>query len=181
MPAPTTRPSSVYHSYLREENWQHDRSWANPFYKTQFPAFTGSTDLDEPLVRIVLAGMDALAVKDDSSCWTIRPRIDRIELVWSQKDDARNERRGAILYADGTPMVYVMHALAGYGGSGPWLTESIFKQLGIAELFEEINTAVPHQNYHVVVSREATGVIEDTVVALPWTEPLPEWRWWRIA
>lgn len=140
-------------------------------YGTPFLAINHyNTDRDEELMRYIIAGVD---IKHREGHPNVHP-ITRVEFFQNPEE----ELRGAVLFDNrGTALFHVVHALLGYGGSGPLLSRAICDELGIpSELFNEINTSLWGQNrYMVVISREQITELKGVMVALPHGTP-GEWR-----
>lgn len=135
----------------------------------------GTWRMLEPL----LAGIQVLAHEKgfDAAYSTIA----RLEFFWSVEDD--DEYRGvAIFDSRGQLVVHVLHALLGYGGSGPTLSRQIMGLLGVSiEMLDDIQRAVWNQRpYKIVVSREKHDTIEGVDTPYPTLDVEPQWEWWRV-
>ena len=168
----------VRQSRLIESNWTKP-DLELPVYTTHFPPLSGPTDIEAFRAEVIITGLETIA-QDQARPNMLNQRINRVELLW-QPRSGRDERRGAILFSDRGAQLHVLHALAGYGGNGPGLTEYLFKVLGASNIFDEINAAVQHRPYHVVASRQRVGIVDDIVTALPFSEPRDQWTWWELA
>lgn len=172
-----TRPRSVHDTRILRSEWK-DQELGASHYKSLFGTFDSNTHDDGDRAEVILTGLDVLAKR------RVYPRfdflVDRVELLWNGHH-RRDNRYGGIFFSRYRALLHCRDALIGYGGSGPGLTERQFRVLGCGHLFDEVNDAVLHQDYHVVVSREPTAVIDGVLTALPYIQPLPEWRWWRLS
>ena len=129
-----------------------------------------------PLLDIILTGIDQIAERDGWSA--IFSTIARLEFVW---DEDQSLRGVAIFDSRGQLVVHVVHALLGYSGNGPTLSEQITTHLGVSpQMFEEIQCAVWNQRpYKVIVSRRKHGMIQGVDTDYPTLEVEPTWTWWR--
>lgn len=104
----------------------------------------------------------------------------RMEFFW----DLQSDSRGVAFFDDrGRLIVHVLHALLGYGGSGPMFSKQIMLHLGVSEeMFQEIQAALWDQRpYKVVLSRERHDILDgDVEVVAPGSGILPNWEWWRV-
>jgi hypothetical protein len=177
MPGGHASLTSVQQSRFVESQWSTDPG-EFPEYQSFFGALPMSTDSAWERAEAILTGIETLAQRRGDPMH----RITRIELVLRDGYSRQRGRRGAVLFSPARGAeLHCVHALAGYGGSGPMFTEQIFDVFGAAEVFNQINTELAHQNsYHVIASREPTTVIDGVEASLPYVQPLAEWRWWRL-
>lgn len=166
--------------YLRHvENWGLPNMPDVRRISTKLGCIDTTTDVTELHVQLLLRGITATieATEYHDRYSTLQP-VGRIELFGDGHTDTAQHRlrdRGIVLFdLNMRPLVHVTEALIGYGGSGPGLTEAIFREVGVdPNVFEEIqtnhweilSTNIP---YHVVVQRVETG------------ENQYEWQWMSV-
>ena len=129
--------------------------------RTRLGTISDSTDIAELHVKLVLQGIAAIVNSDKCHNWPEVYPVGRLEIFGDWHTVAAQNTlhdQGMVLFdVNGLPLLHVVHALIGYGGSGPALTKAIFSDLGISPaIFEEIQRA--HRDvlstdspYHVVV------------------------------
>ena len=103
----------------------------------------------------------------------------RMEFFW----DLDADTRGVAFYDDrGRLIVHVLHALLGYGGSGPMFSKQIMLHLGVSEeMFQAIQAALWDQRpYKVVLSRERHDAFDGVEVVQSGSGITSEWDWWRV-
>ena len=104
----------------------------------------------------------------------------RMEFFWDPNFDSR----GVAFFDDkGHLIIHVLHALLGYGGSGPMSSKQIMLHLGVSEeMFQDIQSALWDQRpYKVVLSRERHDILdEDVEFVAPGAGILSDWEWWRV-
>lgn len=157
-------PQRPLHDYAL---WQDYRS---------LPAISSPTDRSWLICKVLLTGVVVLAGHEDPDSFGLPARLEFF------RNDARYERGVVIFDNQGRMIVHVVHALLGYGGSGPYLSEQILGFLGVPEeTFHEIQQAVwQSDRYMVVVSRQQHGVIEGVDAAFFISNvEAEEWTWWR--
>lgn len=150
--------------YLKHAT-QWDMSSMSGFRRidTKLGFIDSDTDTAELHVKLLLRGIAATAKAEDYFSWPPVHPVDRIEIFSDDyTEDARYrlKDRGIVLFdVSGRPLVHVCHALIGYGGSGPSLTEAIFQELGVDEgIFDQIQKAYSgirstNTPYYVVVQK----------------------------
>ncbi len=147
-----------------------------PFFPTKLGMFTGSTDTTWAILRRLLAGNEELTKVPFSGIYPVV----RAEFIYDQMEPGR-ERRGLVLWDSSNkgPLLHAKHALLGYGGSGPSLSEAIMLELGVSqEMFNEANEAVrDRESYIVVFSRHELALIEGVMAAIPY-HVSDEWQFW---
>lgn len=168
MPADTVKPYPFRSAKVDQMQPKSEEGYMR--YFTELGDDARSTDKTELLMTYLLAGIE-------SKQGAIGPIV-RVEFFWSHSPD---NWRGAILFDHkGQAVFHAIHALLGYSGSGPALSQHILRCLGVPnELFEEANNEVPHQDYLVVFSREARMTYEGVEISAPFGDP-GEWEWWRV-
>lgn len=144
-----------------------------PVYHSALGAFDQSTDVAWRIIKHILAGIEFL-FNPENQYTNDLAQIVRAEFFWSRN---ANGRRGVVLYDNqGRAVMHVIHALLGYGGSGPQLTWHILETLGVSqEMFNEANMSVVNEEYVLVFSREE---VSNDIVVLYGT-PRDTWEWWR--
>lgn len=153
--------------YIRSlDMYERHEPGRSPRYRTAMPTFESSTDQDWRALEPLLAGIDALyhewTPDDPQKPSSTFGRVARVEFIWRHDPATDEEYRGAVLFDNrGRPLLHAMHALLGYGGSGPGFSWQILEALGVPrEMFDEVNSSVtPHDYDSVVYSREAVGVL----------------------
>ena len=125
---------------------------------------TGHTEVAELHVKLLLRGIAATVKGDDDYySWSAVQPIGRIEIFCDDHTEGARHRlqdRGIVLFdVHNRPLVHVLHALIGYGGSGPSLTEAILREIGVDEsIFDQIQEAhagirSTNTPYYVVVQK----------------------------
>lgn len=145
-------------------------------YHTELGDDSRHTQATATLLTYLLAGIESKATNYDA----VGP-IARVELFWNRERGGYEGWRGAVLFDNkGKAIFHAVHALLGYGGAGPALSEHILRCLDVPEaLFQEANSAVHNQDYLVVFSREQRIIIDGVESSLPFGEP-GAWEWWRV-
>ncbi len=131
------------------------------------------------MLEHILKGIEVVA--RDKGYEATYHTVARLEFFWDETGD--QEQRGvAIFDTRGKLIVHALHALLGYSGSGPQLSQQIMMLLGISEhQFNEIQESVRNQRpYLVVVSREKHDVIDGVNTAYPTLDVESTWEWWRV-
>lgn len=144
-------------------------------YETLFGTFDGAAShLEEVRIKILLAGINTLA---PDSALQVYPIV-RAEFF---RLGNGLDRRGVILFDSRLkPVLHVQHALLGYQGSGPHLSEVILKTLGGDANFSDVNELVNYDRpYMVIFSREKITEVAGVKAASPFDEPLEQWKWWQ--
>lgn len=152
------------------------REFGFPHWSTymSFPAIDDGTDTSWVRLEIILAGVTALAQQHGWNASFGLPA--RLEFTW----DNASDRRGVLIYdSRGQLIVHVVHALLGYSGSGPALSEQILSALGAQELFAPMNQAARDRAYVLVASRQPHGTIQGVDTAIPGMDVEQTWTWWR--
>lgn len=137
----------------------------------------GHTETIWRTLRLILMGIMEDARSRDWNADYSTPA--RMEFFW----DPKAEQRGVVIFdSQGRMIVHVLHALLGYGGSGPGLSENIMKTLGVTEeMIKDIQESVwSEQPYKLIVSRQLHEIIEGVNAAYPTLDVEPEWSWWRV-
>lgn len=113
---------------------------------TKLGCIDSDTDSSELHVKLLLRGIaETLRIEGHNPWPDIQP-IGRIEIICDDHTEAaryRRRDRGIVLFdLNGQPLIHVVNALVGYSGSGPSLTEAIFRELRIDhDIFDEIQQA----------------------------------------
>lgn len=172
----STKPLPYKRAYIDSLIPEVGQNGAYMIYNSKLGYFCNTTDLDAELLRYLIRGIEIEATKGSTTIG----KLVRAEFFWKHEQFGGPSTRGVVLYDNtSAPIVHVVHALLGYGGSGPALSEAILRYLGVPTgLFEQANAAVQHQDYVVVFSREHHTEIMSVDTAIPYAEP-NDWEWWR--
>ncbi|MCA9313305.1 hypothetical protein KDA08_03210 [Candidatus Saccharibacteria bacterium] len=143
-------------------------------YHATLGSFPQATDVAWNIVKHILAGIDALADPENMFKSDIGQLV-RAEFFWNE---GLPQHRGVVLYDNkGHAVMHVIHALLGYGGAGPMLSQLILEALGVPiGMFNKANESAASRNYVLVFSREQ--VSNGTVV--PYGTPREVWDSWRV-
>lgn len=105
--------------------------------------------------------------------------IARLEFFWDHTEDTRGV---AIFDSSSNLVTHVVHALLGYEGSGPGLSEKIMERVGVpSEVFRAVQQSTWNSRpYMVVVSRQKHETIRGVdTPTYPTNEVGLNWSWWR--
>ena len=155
-----------------------DDEFGNRTYTTKLDEFEQSTDAIWRRVRLILAGIESMAKQLNPPYFELGI-VARAEFFRGRNRD-REYRRGVVLFdTSGVAIMHIKHALLGYGGAGPGLSERIMRALGVPdEMFNQANWSVAHTDYVLIFSRELLST-SDGVETRASTHEVGAWRYWR--
>ncbi len=180
MVATSTAPYP-YHAPLLAKHKPVVPEFGSPKWESHksFPAIDTTTDQAWNQVKVILAGVIALAKDKPYAGSDDYGQPARIELLW---DRGNKDLRGLVVFDNqGRLIVHVVNALLGYGGSGPYLTEQILTFLGVSQqMFGELQQASWDRPYLLILSRQKHEVYEGVDSAYPTLDVESEWTWWSF-
>lgn len=177
----TDSATTKYMWYPEHTRTPYDSASRKLQYRARFGTINNIPTYEvEVLMKLILRSIEQSQLQMLFN-WSIEiPPVTRVEIFNNshcRHRDGKWADQGLILYDDRQrPVIHIMDALIGYGGSGPILTKTILHELtGSHVVFEEINATYhgilsTDKAYNVVVERHQNNATQEA-----------HWTWYSPA